>query len=254
MNEYWYEAIDDKDEIDIDSIVHRLNGFESNEPVEPREAVEQGFFNSIEEYYSLLHRVSLNLARTRIEEEHSPDADLVNAVRSLESIQESRNLLSERVRDWRESSPEPTEILSDLEERVEALQELEDKTRSHIESSVEDIAPNLSNLAPPMLAARLIELAGGLEELARLPSSTVQVLGAEDALFRHLQSGTPPPKHGVIYLHPYVRNTQEEERGSAARAVAGKLTIAARIDYYSNELNPELESELDKKIEEIRSK
>lgn len=252
MSKHWYSVAEDLEDVDV--VVEQLADLETEEPTTPSTAVDEGFVDSIDEYYDVLHEVSLELARRRIEESRSPDADLVNAVRSLESVRETRNLLSERVRDWRQTSGEPPELLRDLEQRVRSLEEFEEDTEEYIMEEVNRVAPNLARLAPPIVAARLIELAGGLEELARMPSSTVQVLGAEDALFRHLQSGTPPPKHGVIYLHPYVRETPEEERGSAARAVAGKLTIAARIDYYSGDLRPELGRELEEKIEGIRSR
>ena len=116
------------------------------------------------------------------------------------------------------------------------------------------MAPNLSALAGPVLAARLISLAGGLEDLAKLPSGTVQLLGAEDALFAHLRGQAPSPKHGVIYTHEYVHGTDPEHRGSAARALAGKLTIAARIDHYSGERRPDLDVELEERIARIRSR
>jgi nucleolar protein 56 len=105
-----------------------------------------------------------------------------------------------------------------------------------------------------VLAARLIGLAGGLESLAKQPSGTVQVLGAEDALFAHLQGGAPSPKHGIIFTHEAVRNTRQADRGSAARALAGKLSIAARVDHYSGDLRPELEAELQERIETIRGR
>jgi nucleolar protein 56 len=117
-----------------------------------------------------------------------------------------------------------------------------------------DVAPNLSAIAGPVLAARLIALAGGLGALAKKLSGTLQVMGAEDALFAHLRGRAPSPKHGVIYTHEYVRGTAPSERGSAARAVAGKLAIAARVDHYSGERKPEIDAELDERIERIRSR
>ncbi len=82
----------------------------------------------------------------------------------------------------------------------------------------------------------------------------MQVLGAEDALFAHLRGHAPSPKHGIIYMHDAVRGTHPDNRGSAARAVAGKLTIAARVDHYSGELKPELEAELVDRIETIQAR
>jgi nucleolar protein 56 len=109
-------------------------------------------------------------------------------------------------------------------------------------------------MAGPVLAARLISLAGGLEALAKKPSGTVQVLGAEDALFAHLRGRAPSPKHGVIFTHDAVRGTHPDDRGSAARALAGKLTIAARVDHYSGERKAELDEQLRERIETIRAR
>jgi nucleolar protein 56 len=109
-------------------------------------------------------------------------------------------------------------------------------------------------MAGAVLAARLIALAGGLETLAKKPSGTVQVLGAEDALFAHLAGRAPSPKHGVIYTHEAVRGTRPADRGSAARALAGKLAIAARIDHYAGDLRPSLHEDLRDRMATIRAR
>jgi nucleolar protein 56 len=80
------------------------------------------------------------------------------------------------------------------------------------------------------------------------------VLGAEEALFAHLRGRAPSPKHGVIYTHEAVRGTHPDDRGSAARALAGKLTIAARVDHYSGDRKPELDEQLRDRIETIRAR
>ena len=116
------------------------------------------------------------------------------------------------------------------------------------------VAPNLTEMAGPELAARLIALAGGLESLAKKPSGTVQVLGAEDALFAHLSGRAPSPKHGIIYTHEFVRGTRPEDRGSAARALAGKLTLAARADHYAGERRAQLHDDLRERMATIRAR
>jgi nucleolar protein 56 len=106
-----------------------------------------------------------------------------------------------------------------------------------------------------MIGARLLSLAGGLEELSRLPASTVQVLGAEKALFRALKTGANPPKHGIIFQHPLIHRASWWQRGKVARVLAGKLSIATRIDAYSGEYQAdELKYTLDKRIEDIKKK
>jgi nucleolar protein 56 len=144
--------------------------------------------------------------------------------------------------------------LRSLAARVRDLDEEAGRLRASVERVAPDVAPNLSAMAGPVLAARLIALAGGLESLAKKPSGTLQVLGAEEALFAHLRGRAPSPKHGVIYTHEAVRGTHPDDRGSAARALAGKLTIAARVDHYSGDRKPELDEQLRDRIETIRAR
>ena len=125
----------------------------------------------------------------------------------------------------------------------------------YIDAVMDEIAPNLKAVAGALLGARLISLAGGLEKLAKLPSSTVQVLGAEKALFRALRTGGKPPKHGVIFQHYYVKGSKRWQRGKIARALAGKISMAARIDAFSGRyVGDQLKAELDKRVEEIKQK
>ena len=125
----------------------------------------------------------------------------------------------------------------------------------YIDAVMDEIAPNLKAVTGPLLGARLISLAGGLEKLAKLPSSTVQVLGAEKALFRALRTGAKPPKHGVIFQHYYVKGSKKWQRGKIARALAGKISIAARIDAFSGRyIGDQLKADLDRRVKEIKEK
>jgi nucleolar protein 56 len=131
------------------------------------------------------------------------------------------------------------------------------KTRGDVEAYIEDrmkeIAPNLSHLIGPILAAKLIALAGGLERLARLPASTVQMLGAEKAFFRHITEGQDLPKHGVIFQHPLIHASPFWQRGKIARAMASKIAIAAKSDAYGDNFIAEgLKKDLDDRVEVIR--
>jgi len=125
----------------------------------------------------------------------------------------------------------------------------------YIKRLVERECGNLGSVAGPMLGAKLVSLAGGLERLARMPSSTVQVLGAEKALFRFFKTGKGAPKHGVIFQHPSVHAAPRWQRGKIARVLASKISIAARVDFYSEEdRSEELRRSLDKRVEEIKEK
>jgi nucleolar protein 56 len=143
-------------------------------------------------------------------------------------------------------------LLKGFAESVCSLYEQRKRIEAYIESSMENLAPNLTALAGPMLGARLISIAGSLEKLAAFPSSTIQVIGANKALFKHLRARAPSPKHGIIYSHPLINTSPWWVRGKVARALAAKLSLAARIDFYSAKKEPSLEGELEEKIRKIR--
>ncbi|RLG81088.1 MAG: C/D box methylation guide ribonucleoprotein complex aNOP56 subunit, partial [Thermoprotei archaeon] len=133
------------------------------------------------------------------------------------------------------------------------LYQLRRTLEKYIEAVMKEVAPNITALVGPKLGARLLSLAGGLENLARLPASTIQVLGAEKALFRALRTGGKPPKHGVIFQYPAIHRSPRWQRGKIARALAAKLAIAAKIDYFTGRfLGDKLATELQKRVEEIK--
>jgi nucleolar protein 56 len=120
---------------------------------------------------------------------------------------------------------------------------------------MDEVAPNVKAIVGSLLGARLIALTGGLANLARMPASTIQVLGAEKALFRSLKTGTRPPKHGIIFQHTLIHEAKRWQRGKMARAIAGKLAIAARTDAYSSKyLGDGLKASLDRRVTEIQEK
>ncbi|MDA4113897.1 MAG: hypothetical protein OK474_07610 [Thaumarchaeota archaeon] len=129
-----------------------------------------------------------------------------------------------------------------------------DKLAEYVESTMKRIAPNTTNVAGPSIGARLIAKAGGLDRLARLPASTIQVLGAEKALFRSLRTGARPPKHGILFQHDAVHTAPKWQRGKIARALANKIAIAARIDFYRGEKEDSLTGTLERRLDEIRVK
>lgn len=134
------------------------------------------------------------------------------------------------------------------------LIEVKASLHEYIDEAMKEVAPNIRGLVGPLLGARLIALAGGLSKLATLPASTIQVLGAEKALFRALRTGGKPPKHGVIFQHPEIHRAPRWQRGKIARALAAKLAIAARIDAFTGEYKAEeLKEELEKRIKEIKT-
>ncbi|MFD1562454.1 NOP5/NOP56 family protein [Haloarchaeobius amylolyticus] len=267
----------DVDRADPDAMATAVREGRADEPRDwPSLALEAGFADDEDDYYDAVREATTAATRAAVtERERADDRQLVHAVRAMDDCNRTANELAERLAEWagtvdpdagtgvayaRElARGEPDDALEEpavrsLAERVADLADEADDLREFVQRRTPAVAPNLAALADPVLAARLISLAGGLEELAKKPSGTIQVLGAEDALFAHLRGHAPSPKHGIIYTHDAVRGTHPDDRGSAARAVAGKLAIAARVDHYSGELKPELEAELAERIETIQAR
>jgi nucleolar protein 56 len=145
--------------------------------------------------------------------------------------------------------------IRDCAEEVFTMYEVRGEISGYIDGLMAQVAPNIKAVVGGAIGARLISLAGGLAHLARLPASTIQVLGAEKALFRALRSHAKPPKHGVIYQYPDIRGSPKLQRGRIARALAGKITIAARVDAMSGEFVGErLAEDFKSRVAEIKSR
>ena len=154
-----------------------------------------------------------------------------------------------------EFSGEDLEPLKNMAKTMLELAKRRQELAKYLEKIMSEITPNLTGLIGPLLGSRLIHLAGGLKELAFLPSTVIQVLGAEKALFRFLKTGTKPPKHGVIFQHAYVHNAPKWQRGKISRVLSGKIAIAARIDAFTGDIRyEELQKDMEERIKEIRKK
>jgi nucleolar protein 56 len=150
--------------------------------------------------------------------------------------------------------PDDLEQLQRLASHILSLYGYRQGLEAHITSVSREVAPSLSEVAGPVLAAKLIEKAGGLRRLAMMPSSTVQLLGAEKALFRAKKTGSRPPKHGLVFQHPYVHSKPRKLRGRSARVLASKLSIAARADAFTGaDLGAKLRRELNEPKDETEN-
>lgn len=148
---------------------------------------------------------------------------------------------------------EDEEILEQIHSNLEEKLNIRDDLEQYVENIVEDEMENLGTLLGPLLTARLVSLAGGLEELAKKPSSTIQMLGAEKALFRYLKGEGTPPKHGVLFQHNFVNSLHPDNRGTMARFLANKAAMAARLDQYGEKFKgDELRQECQEKFEELK--
>jgi nucleolar protein 56 len=149
-------------------------------------------------------------------------------------------------------SPEDLEIMQEFARSLQALMLTKKSLTSFVDKRMGELAPNLRELAGASLGAKLISHVGSIKRLAMLPSSTIQIIGAEKALFRHLKTGERPPKHGLIYQHPEVRGSRYWIRGKVARLLAAKISLAVRKDFFSGEKDPQITEDFNKRLEEIR--
>ena len=114
---------------------------------------------------------------------------------------------------------------------------------------MDGLCPNTKAICGAYLGAKLIEHAGSFKRLSEMPASTIQILGAEKALFRHLKTGAKPPRHGLIVNHLLIANAPDSMHGKIARALADKIAIASKVDYFKgNFIGDKLIKELEQKF------
>jgi nucleolar protein 56 len=118
--------------------------------------------------------------------------------------------------------------------RVIGLVEYRKKLHAYLTSKMTAVAPNLQALIGDLVGARLIAHAGSLTNLAKYPASTVQILGAEKALFRALKTKGKTPKYGLIFHSSFIGRAAAKNKGRISRYLANKCSIASRIDCFSD--------------------
>ncbi|MGQ9780769.1 MAG: NOP5/NOP56 family protein [Nitrososphaeria archaeon] len=188
---------------------------------------------------------------TEIGDRRNLDEEKLNPLKLSESRKQAILQAAQKSRGgiFREEDMARTVMLASF---VGETYNIKKKMSSFIENVMAQIAPNVTKICGPTIGARLIAKAGGLEKLAMLPASTIQILGAEKAIFRAIRTGAKPPKHGVIFQHTLIHESPKWQRGRIARALASKIAIAARVDYYRKKLDVSIEEDLMRRIKEIR--
>ncbi|MGM5488459.1 MAG: NOP5/NOP56 family protein [Nanobdellota archaeon] len=142
---------------------------------------------------------------------------------------------------------EDIDVMMSLARRIQGLYEERGTLESYLEHKMKRLCPNVLALSGVHVGAKLLELAGSLKHLSELPASTVQLLGAEKALFRHIRQGSKCPKYGVLLQHQFVASA--EHKGKAARALADKISIAAKVDYFDGDyIGDMLKAKLEKRF------
>jgi len=280
MQSYWFGNVEEgrctKFIGDTHAVIDRIQSIftcmDTYIPPDWEQAVLCGVCRDREEYLTRLQAVCIGAAECLIREQFSQkDAELLQMIRTLDEIDMVINLLSEKAVDWylirhpsfsRKYRRTPAHALvKTIHERSKGalgtvaaeIQHMEN-TRTILAREVSfranEVMPNTSALIGGLVAARLLSRAGGLLSLSRLPASAIQVLGARSALFSHLKTRSPCPKHGIIFQHRRVHNAPREVRGKVARVLACKLAIAARLDYFSGAAEPEFLETAQKRVDD----
>ncbi|KAL0190506.1 hypothetical protein M9458_013204, partial [Cirrhinus mrigala] len=132
---------------------------------------------------------------------------------------------------------------------VVEITEYRSQLYDYLKNRMMAIAPNLTVMVGELVGARLISHAGSLLNLAKHPASTVQILGAEKALFRALKTRRDTPKYGLIYHASLVGQTTAKNKGKISRMLAAKSALAIRYDALGEDTNAEMGVENRAKLE-----
>jgi nucleolar protein 56 len=201
----------------------------------------------LREWYSL-HFPEMD----KVIENHEKFAKIVSESGLRDKIEEKELIELKKGSMGIELSEKDEAILKEYASGIRNLYKIREKMEKYLDAILKEVAPNLRELAGATIAARLISLSGGLDKLTKKPSSTIQLLGAEKALFRFLHGRGRSPKYGLLFMHNMVQNAPNEKKGKIARILASKLSIAAKIDYYGKGgVSSELKKNLDDKIKNI---
>ncbi len=202
----------------------------------------------------LLYKATLLATKNNVEKKlESEDLQIIQMANTLDDFIQTSNLLFERLESW-SVIPTPKEKIQPLKNAYSIINNEMKSIEKLIENDMERIAPNITSIIGPLVGARLISHSSGIIKLATMPASTIQVLGAEKALFRYKKEGGKPPKHGVIFQHSLINTAPRELRGKIARSIALKIAIAAKADAFTKrDISKELKYDLNKRIKEIKN-
>jgi nucleolar protein 56 len=231
-----------------------------------------------EKYY----KKNLEETKRKLKEAVKFDDFVIQAINNIDEINRNINTLAKRLREWyefynpefsrkeyehekfvsaiingkdkkekdsmgAELNKEDMGAIMNLAKEIDSLFKLKEKQEEYLEKVMQKNCPNITAVAGALIGARLIAIAGDLKRLVNFPASTVQLLGAEKALFRHMKTGARAPKYGVIHEHPLVAKVPMKDKGKAARGLADKISMAAKIDYFKGEF---IGDKLRKKLEQ----
>lgn len=217
------------------------------------------------EYFNEFYTRNLALTRQLIKESVKEDNLIMQSISNIGEIDKVLSMFIKRLREWYELyNPEfsksvydnqkfvsmikkakkskdsmgaelPKEDLAPimkLSDRIIELYKLREEQEEYLSKIMKKYCPNMIAITGITIGAKLLAKAGSLRKLVEFPSSTIQLLGAEEAFFRHLKTHSRSPKYGYLHEHPLIAKNKRELHGKIARALADKIAIAVKVDYF----------------------
>jgi nucleolar protein 56 len=236
------------------------------------------------EYFKEFYSKNLIITKKLVKESVKDDLLIIQAINNIADIDKVINTLAKRLRDWYELynpefshsiekhekfvelmlnkkdskvkdtmgadfSKENLKPIIDLAKRINDLFELRKEQEKYLEKVMKKLCPNMLEITGVTIGAKLLAQAGSLKKLMEFPASTIQLLGAEKALFRHLKTKARSPKYGFLHEHPLIMQNKKPLHGKIARSLADKISIAVKVDYFKGKpIGDKLRKELEKKF------
>ncbi|MCM2325000.1 MAG: NOP58 family protein [Candidatus Woesearchaeota archaeon] len=257
--------------------------------LEPDDSVLSVINTLLMDFKDMFYERNLYLTKTQIRESVTDDLLIIQVSSSIMELGKSINLLTKRLREWygyvlpevedklqdnsafserviegydrlradfavingmgKKLSAEDMAEIKDFADSINLLQRQKESKELFLEKIMRKTCPNLTEVAGHLTGAKLLAIAGSLRNMVMMPASTIQLLGAEKALFRHMVTKSKSPKHGVIVEHPLLQRVSRQDKGKAARSLADKISLAVKVDYFKgNFIGDKLKAELEAKF------
>lgn len=239
----------------------KINGVVFTSDLKKLEAASR----QLQQHDAKISEAIMKIAKSKVKDSVQSDELIIQAAGSIQELDKAAGMLSKRLREWyglknpelasgiSDTSKFVKEVLQDsgksemgaeiaaedeaemkeLAEQVAKLLLIRAKTEKYIEKKMKEVCPNLLAVAGAAIGAKMLASAGSLRRLAMLPASTVQLLGAESAMFKFLRKKSKKmPRFGILHEHKAIATAPENRKGRAARLLADRISIAARVDYF----------------------
>ncbi len=234
------------------------------------------------EFHKEFRKKNIEISKKLVKESVNDDNFVIQTVSNIEELDKIINMMVKRLREWYSlQNPELDHDIYDNEEYVNQITkktkkkdsmgadlkktdldpilkltketlnlfELRKQQNEYLEKIMIKNYPNIQAIAGTNIAAKMLARAGSLRRLMGFPASTIQLLGAEKSFFRHLKTHSRSPKYGYLLQHPIISQAKKSMHGKIARAIASKISIAVKVDYFKGKfIGDKLRKELEAKF------